>query len=370
LSWGGRVQPQAFETASLRKSHLQGHQVDAGDLLGDRVFDLQAWIGLDEDEVGLHALLVFLDEELEGPQALVFHLGSQLLGRGENARAQLRREHGAGCNLDHFLKAALQCAVAVAERHDMDAVSRDLHFDMARAIDESLRIQCIDAKRRHRLGTATGVKLRDLGAGLDDAHAAAPAAAHRLDDDSHGALFVKESADLLERGAAVRGGHDRDFAFPGELQRCALVTEQRQMLDGRADECDSCFCAGQGEIGSLAEKAVARMNRVALLALGGGNDGADIDIGGRSSAGQRHGRIRHDAMLGVRVVAGVDGNAFNAHITRCTQDANGNLATVCNQNSFHCFPDACLEDVTAQCGAVRRKGDGRLGSPRARAAPA
>ena len=102
-----RVQPQAFETASLRKSNLQRHQIDAGDLLGDRVFDLQARIGLDEDEIGLQAVLVFLDQELEGPQALVLHPGSQLLGRRENARAQLRREHRAGRNLDHFLKAAL-----------------------------------------------------------------------------------------------------------------------------------------------------------------------------------------------------------------------------------------------------------------------
>ncbi|MNF02891.1 hypothetical protein D3C80_2021110 [compost metagenome] len=77
------------------------------------------------------------------------------------------------------------------------------------------------------------------------------------------------------------------------------------------------------------------MNRVAFLALRCSDDCVDIDIGRRPGAIERHGRIRQDAMLGVRIVAGVDGNALNAHVTRCTQDPDGDFTAVCNQNSFH-----------------------------------
>ncbi|MNE60123.1 hypothetical protein D3C80_1552500 [compost metagenome] len=146
-----RVYTQAFKAAPLRQSNLQGDQVDARHLLGNRVLDLQAGIGLDEDKVGLPALLVFLDEKFESPKALVLHPGSQLFRRRKNARAQFRREHGTGRNLDHFLKAALKSAVPIAESDHADAVSGDLHLNVTRTIDQTLGIQRIDAKGRHRL---------------------------------------------------------------------------------------------------------------------------------------------------------------------------------------------------------------------------
>jgi hypothetical protein len=61
---------------------LQGHQVEAGHLLGDRVLDLQPGVHLQEEE------LAVLDKELAGAGADVADLAGELHGRGCHGGAQ------------------------------------------------------------------------------------------------------------------------------------------------------------------------------------------------------------------------------------------------------------------------------------------
>ena len=69
-------------------AHLQFDQVDAGDHLGDRVFDLQAGVHLHEEElVGT----VGGDDELDGAGAGVVHAARGVAGRGADAGAGRRR---------------------------------------------------------------------------------------------------------------------------------------------------------------------------------------------------------------------------------------------------------------------------------------
>nr|WP_235033788.1 hypothetical protein [Pantoea sp. 18069] len=164
-------------------------------------------------------------------------------------------------------------------------------------------------------------------------------------------MCVEEVVNFFQRRAAVRRGHYGNFAFLRKCQRRALVAEQGEVFNRRADEGNPSFSAGLGKIRPFAQKTVAWMNGVATLALGCGDDGVDIDIGGGPRAIQRHGRIREDAMLGIRIVAGIDGNALNAHVAGCAQDPDGDLTAVCNQNSFHHFPGLFLKDVAADYSA-------------------
>src|SRR5476651_1493207 len=92
---------------------LLAHDIDAGDRLADRMLDLQAGIHFDEIEVA-----VFV-EEFNRAGAQIAQL---FQGAGADAADLVALpgvEGGAACFLPHFLVAALQRAVALAQMHDM-----------------------------------------------------------------------------------------------------------------------------------------------------------------------------------------------------------------------------------------------------------
>ena len=62
--------------------------------------------------------------------------------------------------------------------------------------------------------------------------------------------------------------------------RLHLVAEQLENLRPRADERDPFLGAAAGEVGVLAEEAVARMDRVAAGRLRDRDDLLDVEIGG------------------------------------------------------------------------------------------
>ncbi len=88
---------------------LPGHQVLAGDQFGDRVFDLQAGIHLQEVEATILA-----EKKLDGAGAHVVDRGRGLHRRLAHGATQVGIEHRAGGFLDDLLVAALHRAVAFA----------------------------------------------------------------------------------------------------------------------------------------------------------------------------------------------------------------------------------------------------------------
>ncbi|MNI37452.1 hypothetical protein D3C73_915420 [compost metagenome] len=83
------------------------------------------------------------------------------------------------------------------------------------------------------------------------------------------------------------------------MQSAAFVPEQSQVIGVRADERDSRHIASQGEIRPFTQEAIPRMDGIAMLGRGGGNDGVDIDISRRAGADQRNRGIRKNSMPGV-----------------------------------------------------------------------
>ena len=57
-------QAQLLKCATRSDVELSAHKIDAGNFLGDGMFDLKAWIGLNEDELRLRAGVLF-DEEFK-----------------------------------------------------------------------------------------------------------------------------------------------------------------------------------------------------------------------------------------------------------------------------------------------------------------
>ena len=118
-------------------------QVDAGDLLGDAVLDLEAGVDLEEGDGA-----VLADEELAGAGADVPGLAQDRLGglveRGDLLVGEERR----GRLLDELLVAALQRAVAGGDDHDVAVlVGQALGLDVARLVEELLHEALAAAER-------------------------------------------------------------------------------------------------------------------------------------------------------------------------------------------------------------------------------
>ena len=122
------------ERLAVGDAELLAHEVDAGDLLGDRVLDLQAGVDLEEGDVAVGA-----DEELAGAGADVAGRAQDRLGRPEQLGVLLVGEEGGRGLLDELLVAALQRAVARGDDDDVAVlVGEALGLDVAGVVEEAL----------------------------------------------------------------------------------------------------------------------------------------------------------------------------------------------------------------------------------------
>src|SRR5690606_2337794 len=123
-------------------AELLADQADAGDHLGDRVFDLDAGVQHDEVEA---AVLV---KELEGAGAAVPDDDAGLGADLADLRALLGGDAGGGSLLDVLLVAALHRAVALAQVDGVaPAVGEHLDLHVARVLQELLHVDHVVAER-------------------------------------------------------------------------------------------------------------------------------------------------------------------------------------------------------------------------------
>jgi hypothetical protein len=170
----------ACRSALHRRCESCLDEIDARGALGDRVFDLNARIDLDEIELaGVGVLQKF--HRAGGPIAHgAADLERRLAQIAALRVAQKRRRRA----FHDLLIAALHCAVAFEQVHEVAVrVADDLHLDMARAAHEFLEIDLVLAEGRLRLAPRSRNRLDQGRVVLDDAHAAAAAAPARLEHD-------------------------------------------------------------------------------------------------------------------------------------------------------------------------------------------
>lgn len=211
---------------------LGGDDVDARDLLGDGVLDLDA--GVDLDEV-VPVLLV--DEELCGagvavadrlgePHGVVEHgvadLGGQVLGRGD---------------LDDLLVPPLDGAVTLVQVDDVAmVVTEQLHLDVLGLVQEALDEDCAVAEGGLCLGRGALEVLLQRFLVADHTHATTTTTVGGLDDDWE-AILVGEALDLLELlHCALCSGDDRHVCLDGDLSGRDLVSQGIDNLGRRSDE--------------------------------------------------------------------------------------------------------------------------------------
>jgi hypothetical protein len=318
-------QAEVLERLAARDPQLRAHQVDVGDLLGDRVLDLDARVHLDEDVAAVGS-----EQELDGAGVDVADLPGEGDGVGAHPLAQLGVEVGGRGDLDDLLVATLHGAVPLEEvDHVARRVREDLHLDVARAdhglLEEDRRV----AEGRLGLTHAGLERVAQVLAPLDPAHAASATTSDRLGEDREADLLggSDEGVDVGARLRALEGGQP---GLPGGGDGACLVAGQVQHRRRRADEGDPGAGALLGEVGVLRQEAVAGVDRVGAGLDGRAHDRRGIEVGPDRVPllADPVGLVGLEDVLGLAVLVGKDGDRLGAELGGCTERADRDLTTV------------------------------------------
>ena len=202
------------ELLAVGDAELLADEVDAGDLLGHGVLDLEAGVDLEEADGA-----VLGDEVLAGAGADVAGLAQDRLGGADELGVLLVGEERRGRLLDELLVAALERAVAGGDDDDVAVlVGEALGLDVARPVEELLDEALAAAERGDGLADGGLVELGDLLEGAGDLEAATATAVDRLDRDGE--------PELLGQGDDLVGVLDRVLGAGGQrrvrlARRCA-----------------------------------------------------------------------------------------------------------------------------------------------------
>ena len=258
---------------AVRYAQLPLDQIDAGNRLGYRMFDLQAGVHLHEpDAICAQAFGRVRDELNRTCTDIVYCLG-RADGGGAERLPGCCIHPGRGCFLDHLLVAALQRTVTLKQMNDIAVtVTEHLHLDMARALNIFLDKDVIVAKACRRLTPATGEAICKFFRTLDQPHTLAAAACHRLYQyriaDRIG-LDSKEACILVTAHIARRHRHAR---LLHQLLGSILQPHCRNAFRVRANPDQPGVDHALRKFCVLGEEAIARMDRLCTGGLGSSDD--------------------------------------------------------------------------------------------------
>ena len=288
--------------------------------------------GVHLDEVVVSALV---HQELHRARVDVAHVLGHLHRVGPQPGADgLGHAPGRGV-LHHLLVAALEGAVPLPQVHHVAVlVAQDLDLDVLGLhqvlLDEDvLAAEGLLGLAAHQLKGGPNL-LRRVAA----AHPPAAAAGGGLQNDGEavGHGLLQGLVGILERfGGAGDGGH---AAGDGRGLGGQLIPHPGQHVGGRADELDTLRLAGPGEVGILAEEAIAGVDGIHLAALGQVDDPGDVQIGpqGGLVLPNQIGLVRLGAEEGVDVLGGVHGHRVEPQVVAGPEHPDGDLAPVGHQD--------------------------------------
>ena len=318
------------DTRALGHADLGLDDVDAGHFLGDGVFHLYAGIDLDEVKrarIGLH-------EEFHGAGVSVTGGGCEVQGMAAKRVALPGIQIGRRRTLNQLLVAPLHRAVAFEEMDQVAVgIAQYLHFNVAGLTHEFFQVDLIVAESREGFAPRHGDFRAQTGRIVDHPHPASAAAPTGLEHQRKAHDFGQLERGVEIVGERAGGRHHRHTGRLRELPRAHLVSDLAHHVARRPDEDQPGRAAGVGELGVLGEKAVARVHGVDPGFPGDAQDGPNVQVGAQCLAGFAYGiaLIGLEPMQRKAVFVRVNGNRSDAEFAGRAHHANGDLATVGNQ---------------------------------------
>ena len=308
---------------------LEFDKVEAGDLLGDGMLDLQARVDFEEIEIEMS-----VDEKFDRAGVDVTSCARDTNRGVAHFFAQLGRDDWGRGFFDDLLVAALHGAFAFSKRDDAAVgVGEDLDFDVAGIFQIFFEIETRVAESVERFGGGIAPGGSEVGIAGNETHAFSAAAgdgfeqygvAHRLCEGLRLVGFFD---------GIVAAGNGGDVGAACELAAGGFRAESFHGFGGRTDEDEAGFLAGTGERGIFREESVAGVDGVAAGAAGYVDQFVDAEItfaGGRGA--DEVGFVGEADMEGGAVGFAEDGDGADAEFAAGAEDAHGDFAAIGNQD--------------------------------------
>src|SRR5579871_1357919 len=332
---------------ALGDEDLAADKIDAGDHFGDRVFDLDARIDL--NEVPLAG--IGIDQKFDGAGVVIAGGAPETDGGVSQSAADLRGQALGRRDFDNLLVAALHGAVALVKVDDVAlAVAENLDFYVAGATNVALEKHRIVSEGGTGFTTGLFQALDEIGRLIDHAHAAAAPTESGFDDQGKSDFGSRLARRFPIRDGMLSAGDHRDFGLLRELASRAFVTQQFQQAGIGADKCNAGALAGTGQRGILRQKAVPGMDEINGFFFGERDDTLDIEVGfhGTLVLADLVSFVGFETVEAQAVFFGIDSDGAQADFGGGPHDADGDLATIEGEELLHyCF--SSLESV----GCVR-----------------
>ena len=293
------------------------------------MLDLQARVHFQEVEV-----TVAVDDEFDGAGRGIAHRLRKRTGLFAHRLAGGLVEEGRGRLFDDLLVPALDRAFAFVEVDAIPVlVGQHLNLDVTRLRDELLDEDAVVAEAGRRLVLRGLEALGHLALIPGDPHALAAAAGTGLDHDRIADLAGNPHRLVRIGDQAHVARHGGDTGRHRQLLGGDLVAHRLNRGGRRADEHHARRLKCCGEVHVFAKKSVTRMHRFGPGGLDRGHDLVYHDIGLRGGCrADMHGLVRHGNVQRVAVSVGIDRDGLDPHLSRCLDNAAGDLAAVGDQD--------------------------------------
>ncbi len=305
---------------------LLADDVDAGDFLGDGVLHLHAGVHFHEVHLTLG------EQELHGAGVLVTHRLGRTHGQVADIGALFRGELRAGGDLDEFLVAPLNRAIALEQVHGVaERVGENLRLDVLGLDDAFLKEYISRSEGFGRLGDDARVGLGQLFSGV-----AAPDTATAT---ARGGFEHHRIADALSCGqrffdirhVAFGAGRDRHASLDHAAPRLGLVTHASNHFGAGANEADSALGADFRQFGVFGQESVAWMQRITAGLHGQVYQLARIQVARQRVLANKIGLVGTFDVQRVAVGLGKHRHRAHVHFGTGPHDADGDFTAVSDQ---------------------------------------
>ena len=224
---------------------------------------------------------------------------------------------------------ALDGAVTLAEvQSGAVGIGDELYFDVTSSDDRAFQEKGAVAEGGLRFPASSGESIRQCGRVIDDAHAPAAPTGGGFNHDGK-----VERGDAFKKGSVVvrcgKTGEDRQIVFESEAAGGGLIADEPQSGGRGADEGDASLGAGSGEGRVFRDEPITRVDGSRASIVGGLDDSRDGEVTLCGCCGtDAHGFIGGAHVEGSAIGIGIDGDRCDAEPLAGTDDAEGDLATI------------------------------------------